>query len=429
MSFASGGDVAGAIVRVLLPALLVSLPGGAALDGGTVSAAVQQQSIGDRINSYLARHESTYVELRRDLHRNPEVSGNEVRTARIVAERMRAAGLEVRTGVGGHGVVAILRGARPGPLVAYRADMDAVQSTDPDPVDFKSVVPGVRHICGHDVHTTIGVALASALASVRSELSGSVMFIFQPAEERATGARAMLDDGIFLRERPVAIYGVHTAPLETGQFGTRAGGMMAARDFVSIEVKGSGNVLTAAGRVRGVLNSLSTITPEQRFAPAPDSVVFVELMADQHGLNTTTVRGWITLASQQSRTRVRGAISRLLGVSLDPGVSMSQTYDAARIAGVTNDSALTARAVSVLRRSQGDSSVRILTNVVPAFSEDFGSFQEQVPGVFFFLGVSNSARGWVGMPHSPGYVADERSIVIGARAMSTVLLDRLAAAP
>lgn len=128
--------------------------------------------------------------LRHDLHRHPEISGQEMRTARVVAERMRAAGLEVRTGIGGHGVVAILRGGRPGPLVAYRADMDAVPSNDPDPSAIKSEAPGVRHICGHDLHVTVGVGVAEALARWRGAIAGSVMFIFQPSEERVSRTEA-----------------------------------------------------------------------------------------------------------------------------------------------------------------------------------------------------------------------------------------------
>src|SRR6185436_5771750 len=118
--------------------------------------------------------------------------------------------LDVRTGVGGYGVVGVLKGGKPGPLVAYRADMDAVPSNEPDPVDFRSETPGIRHICGHDLHMTIAIGLASALHSVKADLPGSVMFIFQPAEERGAGAKAMLDAGVFAPTAPAAIFGLHT---------------------------------------------------------------------------------------------------------------------------------------------------------------------------------------------------------------------------
>jgi amidohydrolase len=139
------------------------------------------------------------IEVRRDIHRHPEVSGQEERTAWIVAERLRGSGLEVATGVGGHGVVGILRGGKPGPTVAYRADMDAVYSNAPDPVPFASETPGVRHICGHDIHTTVALGVAEALTAIRDELPGTVKFIFQPAEENIQGAYAMIEDRVPLR--------------------------------------------------------------------------------------------------------------------------------------------------------------------------------------------------------------------------------------
>lgn len=178
-----------------------------------------------RVATHVDAQTSALIAIRRDLHRHPELSGEEKRTAGIVAARLKALGLQVRTGIGGHGVVGILAGGRPGPLVAYRADMDAVRSAEPDPVEFKSLVEGVRHICGHDVHVAIGLGLASALASVRADLPGRVMFVFQPSEERATGAQAMLDAGLF-KDRPAAIFGLHTAPIAVGRVMTRAGEMM-----------------------------------------------------------------------------------------------------------------------------------------------------------------------------------------------------------
>ncbi len=186
-------------------------------------SSAQTPTLETRIGLVLTERESALIAFRRDLHQHPELSGEEIRTAAKVAERLRALGFEVRTGVGGHGVVALLRGSLPGPVVAFRADMDAVASTDLDPVPFKSRRPGVRHVCGHDIHTTLALALAEGFAAVRMDLPGKLLLIFQPAEERAAGARAMLADSVFSLARPDAIYAVHTAPLEMGRFGTRAG--------------------------------------------------------------------------------------------------------------------------------------------------------------------------------------------------------------
>jgi len=283
-----------------------------------------------RIAAHVQSNEAEFIAVRRDIHRHPELSGSEVRTAGLVAERLKVLGLTVRTSVGGHGVVGVLTGGRPGPLVAYRADMDAVTSIQPDPAAFKSEVPGVRHICGHDVHVAIGLGLASALASVRRDLPGRVMFIFQPSEERASGARAMLDDGLFKDATPVAVFGLHASPLEVGRITSKAGQMMFAN------------------------------------AIAP---------------------------------------------------------------GVTNDAALYKSAIRDLMAVVGNDAFTELNAPPAGFSEDFGDYQKRTSGVFFFLGLSNTARGIRALPHSADFNVDEESISFGIRAMAAVVVGRLQRAP
>ncbi len=376
-----------------------------------------------RVSKRLATMQPDLVAFRRDLHRHPEVSGAEVRTARQVAARLRALGLEVRTGVGGHGVVGVLRGGKPGPVVAYRADMDAVSTSDPDPVDFRSTTPGVRHICGHDLHATIGLALATALRSVRAELPGTVVFIFQPAEEAATGANAMLAAGVFDNPSPVAIYALHTAPLNLGQMGTIAGDLMSGRDFYTIALSGTGDLAAGARTVNERLAALGTIPPSQSLVPGPRDVILVELRPDTDSAGTRVLGGMI-MATSLSRPRVVAAMAELRALAI-PNVTVRVEYRPKAIAGVYNDAMLTQRAVATVASVLGAPAAIELNQIVPAFSEDFGSFQDRVPGVFFFLGVSNPAKGTVGMPHTPDYVADEGAIQIGARSMAAVLLDRL----
>ena len=290
------------------------------------AATGQSASVHERITTHVKANAPEWIELRRDLHRHPELSGQEQRTAGIVAARLKSLGLAVQTGVGGPGVVGVLTGGRPGPLVAYRADMDAVRSTLPDPAAFPSTVPGVRHICGHDVHVAVGLGLASALASIRRDLPGRVMFIFQPAEERATGARAMLDAGLFAKERPVAIFGVHASPLEVGTFTSKAGQMMFANQV------------------------------------AP---------------------------------------------------------------GVTNDAALYAASRDALVDAMGQAAFTELQQPPAGFSEDFGEFQKMTPGVFFFIGLSNTPKGLRAMPHSADFNADDAGIGYTVRAMAAVVVARL----
>ncbi|HEX7879853.1 MAG TPA: M20/M25/M40 family metallo-hydrolase, partial [Candidatus Eisenbacteria bacterium] len=188
-------------LRTIRPAfalgLLVSLAAVACGDSGketdmSSGPALDPALLLPRVEARLAAIEPTMIEVRHDIHRHPELSGQESRTAGLVADRLREAGFDVRTGVGGHGVVARLTAPRPGRSVGVRADMDAVRSNAHDPADFRSETPGVRHICGHDIHTTTALAAALALAAVQTDLAGSVVFYFQPAEENVTGAWAML---------------------------------------------------------------------------------------------------------------------------------------------------------------------------------------------------------------------------------------------
>jgi amidohydrolase len=367
------------------------------------------------------------VELRHDIHRHPETSGKEERTAGLVAERLRGLGLEVRTGVGGHGVIGILRGAVPGAVVAYRADMDAVPSDAPDPVDYRSLTPGVRHICGHDVHTTIGLALAEGLSAVKDRLSGTVVFVFQPAEESATGAKAMLAAGALERPRPDGIFALHTAPFNVGQLVTAPAGLMAGRDRVRVSIELAPDPEATANAVRDRIQALSTLTREQALAPAAPGFVYVETRATPPpaGGGSWTVEGSITMASEETRKRVHAAVEAAVADLGSDDTALDLEYEERYIAGVTNDVALVERARASVESVLGAGSVTTLEAVVPAFSEDFGSFQQKVPGVMFFLGVSNPEKSIVGMPHSPGYAADDEAIFTGARAMAAVLLDFL----
>jgi metal-dependent amidase/aminoacylase/carboxypeptidase family protein len=380
-----------------------------------------------RVEVHLRELEAELIAFRRDLHQHPELSGAEVRTAGKVAERLRALGLEVRTGVGGHGVVGILRGGRPGPTVAYRADMDAVRDRSLDPVEFRSLTPGVRHICGHDIHTTVGLALAAGLTSVRAELPGTVVFLFQPAEERATGAKSMLRDGALAGLSPVAIYALHTAPYEVGQLGTRAGGLLASRDHATIRLTGSGDLTVAGAAVERMLRQASTLPQGSRFVEAdPETFTLIEWHSEPEGAGRIVYQADIVLASVAVRERLRARLTRELASLGVPNIGAVLDYQAGVTAGVTNDPGLVTRGNAAIRSALGDSAVRLTVSVLPAFSEDFGEFQRTVPGVMYFLGVSNTARGTAGMPHAPNYVADEGSILIGARAMASVVLSQLA---
>jgi metal-dependent amidase/aminoacylase/carboxypeptidase family protein len=378
----------------------------------------------EQVRAVLVRDSSRLIDFRRDLHRNPELSGAEVETARKVTAELRRLGFEVRTGIGGHGVTGILRGARPGPLVAYRADMDAFADNAPDPVEFRSLKPGVRHICGHDIHTTVGVALAAALHQVRDSLAGAVMFVFQPAEERATGANAMLADGIFSGAVPSEIYGLHTTSHETGRMATTSGPMMFGIDYFDVIIDGSTNLTAATDLVRQRIGALGTVDDSKLGTQQPQNFVLIHFEPAQQTSNRVRLLGYVTVGDPAARARVAAGFRTGLAGSVPSGVTVTATYTEKGIAGVTNDSALTVAAAASAGVELGQPVIKV-NSLITGRSEDFGSFQARVPGVFFFLGVSNTARGWNGYPHAPDYVADERSIGVGTRAMAAVIVDRL----
>src|SRR3989442_1443378 len=185
------------------------------------------------------------IETRRDFHMHPELSNREERTARVVAEKLHSLGFdEVRTNVARHGVVALLKGAKPGPVVALRADMDALPINETIDVPYKSLVPGVKHACGHDAHTTIELGVAEVLSKMRDQIQGTVKFLFQPAEEgpppnEEGGATLMIKEGALENPRPLAIFGLHTTPeTEAGKIGYRAGPAQAAFDVFTVTVRG-----------------------------------------------------------------------------------------------------------------------------------------------------------------------------------------------
>ena len=405
------------MTRWVLAALLASTTGQTPAPAGGPDPAA-------RAVAWYGAREAEFVEVRHDLHRHPELSGAETRTAGIVADRLRRAGLEVKTGVGGHGVVALLRGGRPGPMVAYRADMDAVRSAAPDPVEYRSTTPGVRHICGHDVHTTIGIALAESLASARADLAGSVLFLFQPAEENATGANAMLAAGALAPHRPVAIFALHTAPLPVGEIVTARETLMPARDLARFTISTpAGN--EAVTRLRAALAAAGTLTQAEavRSVTPPFSVHDGSAVGSGPD-GTTTLGARFTVSGPPARTLLREKIAAAIAAEA-PAAKIDLVYEAEWVAGVKNAPAVVDRAVAVARAVLGEPAVRLIETMVPAFSEDFGSFQARVPGALFFLGVSNPAKNTAGMPHSPDYVADDGAIAVGVRVMTAVLIDAL----
>lgn len=379
----------------------------------------------ERMAAALESSRADLIEIRRDIHRHPEPSGQEQRTAALVAERLRALGLEVETGVGGHGVVGILRGDKPGPVVAYRADMDAVRDNSPDPVPFRSEVPGVRHICGHDIHTTVALGVAEALAAVRDDLPGTVKFVFQPAEENIQGAKAMILDGVLEDPAPSAIFAVHTAPLEVGQIGLVEGLGLPGQDIIRIEVSGGDDPGDVARAIARLISGVSTVGPPGSPEPEGDDFIWANAGSRRGpGGDAYVVGGSVKASGDEAYATAKKQITEGLKLLASEGTNYKLDYRDRVLPDMVNDVQLVRDSREPLVHVLGEANV-IASGSTPYFGEDFAFYQQVIPGALYWLGVSNSETGTVGMPHSPGYVADEESIMVGSMAMAAVLVDYL----
>ncbi|HLL76813.1 MAG TPA: amidohydrolase [Pyrinomonadaceae bacterium] len=380
------------------------------------------------------------VEQRRDFHMHPELSNREERTGRVVAERLKALGLdEVKAGVARHGVVALLRGAKPGPVVAVRADMDALPINETIDVPYKSKNPGVKHACGHDVHTTVALGVAEVLSKMRGEMSGSVKFIFQPAEEgpppgEEGGAPLMIKEGVLENPRPAAIFGLHTEPnVQAGQIGYHSGPAMASSDTFNITIRGRGahgaqphngidTVVVAAQCVLALQNIRS-----RRIDPLEPLVITVGTINGGQRFNVIApevkMTGTMRTLNEQVRERSIAMMRETLqSVTAAYGATYELNFEGSN--PVTyNEPALVEETLPTMRRVVGQANVLPLKPFMPA--EDFSQFQKIVPGFYYFLGVGNRARGITAGWHTPEFDVDEESLVVGVKVMSNVVLDYL----
>ncbi len=397
------------------------------------------------------------VAWRRDLHEHPELSNQEVRTSGIVAAELRSLGLEVHAGVGGHGVVGVLRGGRPGKVVALRADMDALPVTEQVDLPFKSTVRstyngqdvGVMHACGHDMHTAMLLGAAEVLAGMRPELPGTVVFLFQPNEEgdpgKPSGAKAMLNAGVMDGSaaalgipKPDAVFGLHVGitPDEVGHLTYRPNGFMAGADFMRVVIRGRQTHGAApwAGvdpvvAASYVVTALQTVVSRQVDLTAGPAVVTVGALNAGVRNNiipdSAVLLGTIRTFDPAVRRDVQARVRRAVELTAEgQGAKAAVTIE--EMTPVTaNDPALTARMVGTLRRVVGDAAVSEGRPVTG--SEDFGYFAERVPGLFVFLGVrpKGSPETAFVSNHSPRFFADEGALPVGVRVLASLAADYL----
>lgn len=407
-----------------------------------------QSPLSVKIDQKSKSIEPKIIEWRRDFHQNPELGNREFKTAEKIAAHLKSLGIEVQTGVGHTGVVGLLKGGKPGPVVALRADMDGLPVTERVDVPFKSTVTadyngqkvGVMHACGHDTHISILMGVAEVLSSMKADLKGTVKFIFQPAEEGAPegeegGAKLMIKEGVLENPKVDAIFGLHiNSQTEVGKIGYKPGATMAAVDFFSIDVKGKQThgaypwsgvdpIVTSAQIVMGLQTIVSrnldlTKAPAVVTIGAINGGIRQNIIPEQVKM-IGTIRTFdedMHIKVHKRITEIATNIAESAGAKADVniGILYPVTY---------NDIPLTEEMIGTLKDVAGKDNVKL----VPAASgaEDFSFFQQKVPGFFFFLG---------GMPvgkdpltasahHTPDFFIDDSGMLLGVRSLSRLTVD------
>ena len=399
------------------------------------------------LDSRIALVTPKVVAWRRDIHAHPELSFSEERTAGVVALHLRALGMEVKTNVGGtYSVVGILRGGRPGPSVALRADMDALPVTEQTGLSFASKVTtqyngqtvGVMHACGHDAHTAILMGVAEVLAGMKATLPGTVTFLFQAAEEGAPngGAVAMIGAGALDSPKVEAVYGLHTWPGPVGTVATRSGGMMASGDNWRVVIHGkqahgaqpwrSVDPIVIGAQIVTGLQTVVSRNIDLTAGPAVLTVGgFIGGVRENIIPDSAVMFGTFRTFNEAARKTVRDQIKAIATQYAEAGGATATVTILNGYPTTTNDPLWFPRATTVLRNTIGASSVLESAPSMPA--EDFSRFLERVPGLFFFLGVTPAGKDPLSMPanHSPLYDVDEAAIPTGVKALSALAIDAL----
>jgi len=409
------------------------------------------------IRQRAAQIEPKLIAWRRDIHEHPELGEQEKRTAGLVAAHLRALGLEVKTGVAQTGVVALLQGGKPGPVVALRADMDALPVKEPEGLPFASRAKSnylgrevdVMHACGHDAHTAILMATAEVLTAMRDRLPGTVKFIFQPAEEgpslyaaftgKTWGAKEMVKEGVLHDPKPDAIFGLHvTSGHPSGHLAYRAGPAMASSDELRIKVTGRQGhggypwrtvdpVTTAAQIVLGLQTIVSRRTDLMK-SPTVVSVTTIN-GGSRHNIVPEVVEMGGTIRTYDAG--VRAAVHRdIRQIAENIAASANAKAEVEIIEGydpLVNNERTTARMVPVLERAaDGDAALTERSGA----SEDMSYFLNEVPGLYFNLGIVPRSQdvAKAAPNHSPNFFIDEGALVTGVRALAMVTVNYLAAA-
>ena len=408
----------------------------------------------DAIMAGAARVEPQVIEWRRDFHQYPELSNREVQTAAKVAAHLKALGFdEVHTGLAHTGVLGVLKGGKPGPVVALRADMDALPVQEPAGLPFASTATAeyngktvpVMHACGHDAHTAILMGAASVLAGLKAELPGTVAFIFQPAEEGAPegeqgGARLMLAEGLLARaHKPGAIFGLHVWPNTPGSLAYRVQGQMAASDKLQIVV--SGKQVHGSSPWKGVdpiivsaqiMTALQAIPSRQLDVTRAPSVITIGSIQGGVRGNIIPERvemvGTLRNFDESVRSEAHARLRKTATAVAEAAGARAEVEIAEQTVVTWNDPALAARMRPTLEKAAPG---QVLESPLIMAAEDFSYYQREIPGLFVFLGINKAGvkAEEAATNHSPDFFVNEDALVTGVRALSLLAVDWLAGPP
>ncbi|HJS28647.1 MAG TPA: M20 family metallopeptidase [Anaerolineales bacterium] len=373
-------------------------------------------------------------DLRRDLHRHPELGFQEIRTAGIVARELRNLGLEVTTGIGRTGVVAMLEGGREGPTLLLRFDMDALPIQEETGAEYASTLPGVMHACGHDGHTAVGLAVSHLLHGIRDELSGKVKLVFQPAEEGAGGAQSMLVDGVLENPRPDRSLALHLwNEHPVGWFGVSPGPTMSAAESFQVRLIGKGGhgasphlAVDPVVASAQLINQLQTIV-SRNVSALDSSIISVTQIQGGHAHNVipmhVDIKGTIRYYRQDVGDLIHRRFKEVVdGVAISSGCKAEiETIDVCP--AVVNDPELTERVARRTRELFPDEVVE--TDFQLMGSEDMSVFMNEIPGCYFFVGSADSGRGLNAPHHHPKFDFDEKALIYATALMAAAAQDFL----
>lgn len=419
----------------------------------SASAHTAPSSLEDQIRKDSSAIESQLIDWRRDIHQHPELGEQETRTARLVAEHLKSLGMEVQTEVGRTGVVGILKGAQPGRTVALRADMDALPVKEPAGLPFASQATGiyhgnevdVMHACGHDAHTAMLMATAEVLAGMRDQIEGTVMFIFQPAEEGSSlvqpgegaswGAKLMLEDGLFDTLKPDAIFAIHVMPGPSGELSWRTGATTAASDMLNIRVTGSQghggmpwNTIDPVVASAQIVTGAQTVISRKANLTRSPAVLTIGTINGGTGPNivpeTVAMSGTIRTYDQGVREKLRDDLTLSTKKIAESAGATAEVSIEPMYSTTINDAELTERMAPVLERAADG---KVATAELPGAAEDFSFFAQQVPGLYVFLGVTPEGQdpATAAPNHNPEFFVDESALVVGTRTMAMMAVDFL----